>query len=115
MGFALLVHARVGIKHVIGQVFPGEQQHGRHQEDHQLVEAHQLALAGPVARRQQHRHHRHRIHGPLDRRLPKPAPVRGGRALRRPRLRPRRGVKACDDLGLGHGGRLHQARKDPYI
>ena len=103
MGLAVGVDPRVGIKYIIGQVLPGQQQHRRQQEQQQLIRAHRLALAQPPAGRQQHRHHRHRIHRPLDGRLPQPAP---SSAI---------GVKACDDLRLGCGQRQLAARGGPYI
>jgi hypothetical protein len=70
MGFALGVDARIGIEHIVGQVFPGQQQHRRHQKQQQLIQPHQLAMAPAPTGRQQHRHHRHRVHRPLDGRLP---------------------------------------------
>jgi hypothetical protein len=103
MGLALAVDAGVGIKDIIGQVLPGQQQHRRQQEQQQLVGPHRQALAQAPARRQQHRHHRHRIHRPFDRRPPQPPSLGTG------------GVKACDDLGVGGGRGQRVKGRDPYI
>ena len=110
MGLAAGIHAGVGVEHIVGEVLPSQQQHGRQQKQQQLVGPHRQAPSPAPAGRQQHRHHRHRVHRPLDRRLPKAPPVRG-----RGTGGGQRGVTACDDLGLGHGGEGRRACKDPYI
>ncbi len=106
VGLAVGIHAGVRIEHVVGQVFPGQQQHRRQQEGEQLIQPHHLAAAKAEACRQQHRHHRHRIHRPLDRGLPEAAAIG---------QRPGLGVTACDDLRLCHGRRRRQPLQGPYI
>ena len=104
VGLAVGIDPCFGVKHIIGQVFPGQQQHRRQQKHQQLIQAHRQARTDPPTGRQQHRHHRHRIHRPLDRRLPQAAA-----------LRATIGVKACDDLGLGRGCRQLGVGEGPYI
>ena len=77
MGLAAGIHTGVGIEHIVGQVLPGQQQHRRQQKQQQLIQPHQLTAAEAPARRQQHRHHRHRIHRPLDGRRPEAPPLQG--------------------------------------
>jgi hypothetical protein len=105
MGLAVGVHTGVGVEDVIGQVLPGQQQHRPQQEQEQLVEPHGKALAQAPAGRQQHGHHRHRVHRPFDGRPPQPGAVAARRG----------GVTACDDLVLGHGGRRRGVGEGPYI
>jgi len=70
VGLAVGVDACIGIEHIVGQVFPGQQQHRRHKNEQQLIQLHHQPLARPPAGGEQHRHHRHRIHRPFDRGLP---------------------------------------------
>ena len=103
MGLAGGVDAGVGIKDVIGQVFPSQQQHGRKQKEDQLIEPHREPLLHAPTGCQQHGHHGHGIHRPLERSLPE-APALSDR-----------GMKACDDLRLVSGQRQLEVREGPYI
>ena len=75
MGLAVGIDAGVGIKDIVGQVFPGQQQHRRQQKQQQLGLADRQPLAAAPAGRQQHRHDRHGIHRPLDGGLPEAPPL----------------------------------------
>ena len=103
VGLAEHINARIGIKNIVGQVFPGQQQDRRQQKNQQLIPAQRLVPRQLPARRHQHWHHRHGVHRPLDRGLPELAAISVG------------GVTACDDLELRHGCRQRQGGEDPYI
>ena len=75
MGLAVVIDAGVGIKDIVSQVFPGQQQHRRQQKQQQLGLADRQPLAAAPAGRQQHRHDRHGIHRPLDGGLPEAPPL----------------------------------------
>ena len=50
--FALGVDARIGIEHIVGEVLPSQQQHGRQQKQQQLVGPHRQAPSpAPALRR----------------------------------------------------------------
>ena len=74
------VNSGLGVKVVVADVFPNQQQHGSQQKEGQL-----LGLEAPdaasrtqqPARSHQGWHHRHRVHGPLDGSSPETAPLLG--------------------------------------
>ena len=100
MGLARGVDPGFGIKEIVAEVFPQQQQNRRQQETQQLAPAKGSPQADLPARRQQHRHHGDGIHRPLDGGLPQLAPV---------------GVTGCDSLRLWHGQGPFQAGDGPYI
>ena len=100
MGLARGVDSGFGIKQVVAEVLPQQQQDGRQQKPEQLRPAQRSERTDPPTRRQQHRHHGHGIHRPLDRGFPEQAPI---------------GVTGCDSLRLNHGLDPIPPGDDPYI
>ena len=100
MGLTRGINTGFGIKQIVAEVLPQQQQDGRQQEAQQLAPTQRSRPSELRSRRQQHRHHGHRVHRPLDRRLPQLAPI---------------GVTGCDSLRLWHGRGRFQSGDVPYI
>ena len=100
MGLAGGIHTRGGIKNIVAEVFPKQQQDGRQHKAPQLQPSQRARHPELPSSGDQHWHHGDGIHRPLDRCLPQTAPI---------------GVTGCDSLRLRHGQDPFPQGEDPYI